>query len=94
MIDVIKVQKAEIWRTFVFATTLPCDRLRVWEFFTRHLTSMEVVATIIDEEEESKFREKQSCPDFSVAKRIQTFDAFAAAAGGKLLREQITERNN
>ena len=82
MIDVIEVQKAEIWRTFVFAATLPCYRLRVWEFFTRHLTSIEVIATIINDEGESRCREKQSCPNFPVAKRMQTFDAFAAAAKG------------
>ena len=80
MIDVIKMQKAEIWRTLVLAATLPCDRLRVWEFLTRHLTSIEVLATIIDDEGESKYREKQSCPNFPVAKKMQTFDAFAAAA--------------
>ena len=32
VVDVIEMQKPEIWETFVLAVTLPSDRLRVWKF--------------------------------------------------------------
>lgn len=50
MVDVVEVKKAEIWGTFVLAVTLPSNKLRAWDFFTRHLTLMDVTALVIDNE--------------------------------------------
>ena len=36
MIDVIKVQKAEFWRTFALALTLPSDKLQVRKLSVGH----------------------------------------------------------
>lgn len=70
MVDVIVVQKAEIWRTFVSAAALPSDKLRVWEFLTGH--------SHIDDGKSRKCREKQLQ---KWQKEMHIFDAFAAAAG-------------
>ncbi len=50
VIDVIEMQKAEIWGTFVLEVPLPSDRLGVWEVLTRHLTLMNATALIIDDD--------------------------------------------
>lgn len=63
---------------FVLAVTLPSNKLRAWDFFTRHLTLMDAIALIIDNE--LKRCEKKSNHEMKVAKAMQTFDAFAAAA--------------
>ena len=46
VVDVIVVEKAEIWGIFVSAATLPSDEFRVWEFLTRHFYIDAIALTI------------------------------------------------
>lgn len=78
MVDVIVVQKAEIWGTFVSSAALPSDKLRVWEFLTGHFH--------IDDGKSRKCKEKQL---LKWQKEMHAFDAFAADAGKVLHRSSL-----